>query len=87
MKDRIIEIYVLLWIINCFKKVIQNTICLIEDVQQNALVALSRLMIVAVVVEVVTRVKELFYFKLTFFWEADLVLDDSSSLHDDVMVE
>ena len=44
-------------------------------------------MVVAVIVEIVSAVIELFHFKFVFFGETDLVVDHTGTLEKDMMVE
>lgn len=87
MEYGVVEIDVLLGVVDCFQEVVQDAVGLVEDVEQDALVALRRLVVVAVIVQIVPRVKQLLDLKLALLREADLVLDDTCALHDDVMVE
>ena len=87
VKDRIIELDILLGVVDGIEVVVEDAVRFIQDVEQDALMTLRCLMIVAVIIEVIPRIEELLHFKFAFLREADLVLNDSCSFHDDIVVE
>ena len=85
--DGIIKLEILLWIEDVFLEIVKHTVAFKKDVHDHQLIRMYRLVVIAIMMQVVSRLEELGYLHAILLWKADLIVVNSHFFDQKLVVE